>query len=134
MKPYFADTHYYVAVANPRDEFHPAAIEFSRSYRGAVITTEYVLVETGNFMARTGNRPAFAALIRDLRSDPQTFVIPSSTELFQSALRLYVEREDKEWSFTDCSSIRVMREHELRQALTGDHHFEQAGFEIVFKK
>ena len=35
---------------------------------------------------------------------------------------------DKEFSFTDCTSFVVMRERRLREALTTDRHFVQAGF------
>jgi predicted nucleic acid-binding protein len=35
---------------------------------------------------------------------------------------------DKSWSFTDCSSFRVMASLDLQKALTTDVHFEQAGF------
>jgi len=38
---------------------------------------------------------------------------------------------DKAFSFTDCTSFVVMKEHRLRTALTSDHHFAQAGFEVV---
>jgi predicted nucleic acid-binding protein len=48
--------------------------------------------------------------------------------LFDAGLELYSRRPDKEWSLTDCISFVVMEEHGLTEALTTDHHFEQAGF------
>jgi predicted nucleic acid-binding protein len=39
---------------------------------------------------------------------------------------------DKNWSFTDCISFIVMEQEGLIDALTGDHHFEQAGFNALF--
>jgi predicted nucleic acid-binding protein len=53
--------------------------------------------------------------------------------LFDQGFELYARRLDKDWSLTDCISFVVMREHGLTHALTGDHHFEQAGFRILLK-
>jgi predicted nucleic acid-binding protein len=45
---------------------------------------------------------------------------------------LYRQRADKHWSLTDCISFVVMEQEGLREALTGDRHFAQAGFAAVF--
>ena len=45
----------------------------------------------------------------------------------------FEQRSDKEWSLTDCLSFLVMRDEGITQALTGDHHFEQAGFTALLK-
>jgi len=39
----------------------------------------------------------------------------------------------KEWQLTDCISFIVMEDKEITEALTGDHHFEQAGFTALLK-
>lgn len=46
---------------------------------------------------------------------------------------LYVDCFYKQWSLTDCISFVVMRDGGLQDALTGDHHFEQAGFKALLK-
>jgi hypothetical protein len=46
---------------------------------------------------------------------------------------LYRQRADKDWSLTDCISFVVMRQRGLTEALTGDHHFEQAGFVALLR-
>ena len=43
------------------------------------------------------------------------------------------QRQDKDWSLTDCISFIVMRDRRIVEALTGDHHFEQAGFVALLK-
>lgn len=48
--------------------------------------------------------------------------------------RLYDARPDKSWSLTDCISFVVMAERDLTEPLTGDHHFDQAGFTALFKQ
>jgi uncharacterized protein len=46
---------------------------------------------------------------------------------------LYERRPDKSWSLTDCISFVVMQRDGISEALTGDHHFEQAGFVRLLK-
>ena len=48
-------------------------------------------------------------------------------------IQLFRQRPDKQWSLTDCISFVVMRRESITEALTGDHHFEQAGFVVLFK-
>jgi hypothetical protein len=55
-------------------------------------------------------------------------IVPPTQSLSDQGVELYSERPDKGWSLTDCISFIVMRHHGVTQALTGDHHFEQAGF------
>ena len=63
-----------------------------------------------------------------LRQSAACEIIPASRELFDRALDFYHQRHDKNWTLTDCTSFVVMRERNVTEALTGDKHFEQAGF------
>ena len=49
-------------------------------------------------------------------------------EAFHAARDFMLLHQDKDWSFVDCSSFVLMRRLDLRDALTTDHHFTQAGF------
>lgn len=65
--------------------------------------------------------------------DVRTAVIAAEQSLMDRGLQLYSARPDKDWSLTDCISYVVMQENGLTEALTGDYHFEQAGFVAVLK-
>ena len=71
--------------------------------------------------------------LNDLRNDESVEVIPISPKLFTKALKLYSSRLDKEWGMTDCISFVVMKDRKLTDALTTDHHFEQAGFKVLLR-
>ena len=75
----------------------------------------------------------FVGLLPHLQSDADARIIPASRELFQRGFEIFANRPDKEWSLTDCTSFVVMEEHGLADALTTDHHFEQAGFNVLLK-
>jgi hypothetical protein len=133
MNAVFADTSFYVAFVNPRDAMHAAAMDFVRRFCGKSVTTEYVLVEVGNWLARSGDRKVFLDLLRDLQADANTQVLAGNHALFEAGLSLYARRSDKNWSMTDCISFAVMQRLRLTDALTADHHFAQAGFKVLLK-
>lgn len=73
------------------------------------------------------------SLLKHLKSDPLIEIVPPTLALFDMGLALYADRPDKQWSLTDCISFVVMRQHGLSEALTGDHHFEQAGYRAMLR-
>lgn len=60
-------------------------------------------------------------------------IVSADQALFDRGVSLYNQRLDKMWSLTDCISFIIMQDHGLRDALTGDYHFEQAGFNVPMK-
>ena len=131
MKPVFADTSFYIALVSPCDVHHPDALAYMRNHRGRVMTTDYVLIEVGNWLSRTDDRPSFIALMRQLETDPDLTVVPGSRDLFEQGYELYKARPDKAWFLTDCISFVVMEQMGLSEALTADRHFGQAGFTVL---
>jgi predicted nucleic acid-binding protein len=78
-------------------------------------------------------RESFPRLLAALRADPACITLPATQDVFDAGVELYARRPDKAWSLTDCISFVVMQEHDIREALTGDRHFEQAGFIALLK-
>jgi predicted nucleic acid-binding protein len=128
MKATFADAFYFLALLNPKDKAHPAAVAAEAGMSGKLITTEHVLNEVGDALAHPVDRPSFLALLRTLANDTQVEIIPHSAELFAAGVAFFSQRMDKGWSLTDCISFHIMRERGVREALTGDVHYRQAGF------
>jgi len=99
--------------------------------RGEVVTTEWVLAEVADALAGSNSRRMVAPFLRDLARDPKVRIVRAGGEWFERGLQLYEQRSDKDWPLTDCISFALMKEEELTTALTGDHHFVQAGFEAL---
>jgi hypothetical protein len=129
----FADTGFYVALLNPRDQLHSIAMTASVAYKGEILTTEYILIELGNYLCAIARVP-FVRFCEELRRDTRTEIVRSSSGLFDRAIDLYDARKDKTWSVTDCSSFVMMRERNVIDALTFDRHFEQAGFRNLLER
>ena len=130
----FADTHYFVALLSSRDAAHAAAASWKPDAAGVeLITTSWVFVELADGMNLPAERDAVARLILRLRADPRTRVVPMSEEMLWRGFEVFRQRRDKAWSLTDCISFVVMSDEGITTALTGDHHFEQAGFTALLK-
>ncbi len=124
----FADAFFYVAFINRHDEHHARAMDWARSYRGQIVTTQWILTEVADAFASSHSRRHLRAGFDALAADPATRIIEVTPDHFARGLKLYDERPDKAWSLTDCISFVIMAEEDITEALTGDHHFEQAGF------
>jgi len=131
MRPVFADTFYFVACLNRVDQHHRKAVAFAAQLTGKIVTTWCVLTETADALAASNARTKVHAFISALESDPMVIVAAAEPELLWRGLRRYDERTDKSWSLTDCVSFVVMEDYDLADAVTGDHHFEQAGFRAL---
>jgi predicted nucleic acid-binding protein len=132
MKPIFADSFYYLALLNRHDLAHERAIEFSSSAMGPLVTTHWILVEVADALCRPKDRPKMMLLLELLGHESETDVLAVSNEQFQRGMELYAARPDKDWPLTDCISFVAMAELGITDALTGDRHFEQAGFRALF--
>ena len=133
MTPCFADTSYFVALLSPGDANHARAHEIAGQLRRSVLTSEYVIVEVGNFFRAPAARGRFKNFMSVVESDENTQIIPASSVLLRRAIELFVRRRDKTWSLTDCTSFVIMRDHRLTDALTSDRHFDQAGFVAMLR-
>ena len=133
MTKAFADTFYFLALLDSREERHPQAAAASRDPQLQLVTTEWVQTEFGDAYCHPQDRGDFVTLYRALVHHPRVKIVPADSVLFQRGVQFFERRLDKEWSLTDCLSFLVMGDEGITQALTGDHHFEQAGFTALLK-
>jgi predicted nucleic acid-binding protein len=133
MSERFADSFVFLAMLNPRDHKHTAAVLALNNSRDPLVTTAWVLTELADGLCPAKSRAVFISLEARLKSDSRFTIIPASAQLYDDGLDLYRQRPDKDWSLTDCISFLVMRQRGMVEALTGDRHFEQAGFVALLK-
>ena len=86
MKTTFADAFFFLALMNPRDAWHHAAVEASDGLPGPILTTQWVLVEVGDALANPRDRERFVTLLNLIVSDVRMQVVPASGDLFEAAL------------------------------------------------
>jgi predicted nucleic acid-binding protein len=129
----FADTFALIAWLNPRDEAHTQVTAYLDGFAGQLVTTEWVLVELADALSAPTARSQAVAFLQAVRSDPLFDIVGYDLVVYQAGFDLFAARPDKAWSLTDCISFAVMGQRRLAEALTADHHFEQAGFRALFK-
>jgi uncharacterized protein len=136
MKRVFADTGYWIALLNPRDDLHDKASAILQSYvPDQIVTSEMVLTEFLNSFSDRGPRlrEAAAKAVASLRGKGPIVVVPQTSQLFENAVKRYQEMADKSWSLTDCASFLIMEQKQITVALTHDSHFAQAGFQALLR-
>lgn len=133
MNAWFADSFYFLALRTREDESHDRAVGILKGLSNELVTTVWVLTEVADGLAPARNRAGFGRLLEVLRHNSSVTILPTDQAVFEEGVQLYVARPDKDWSLTDCISFVVMRERRITEALTGDHHFEQAGFTALLR-
>jgi predicted nucleic acid-binding protein len=127
----FADTSALYAAVNARDSHHRNAARLMRHLAqsgGAVVTSDYVVAETLNLAIARHGRIVADRLLQLFETSCVLRMEWIGPERFLSAKAFFRRHGDHDYSFTDCTSFVLMRELHIRDALTSDRHFAEAGF------
>ena len=129
----FVDTMFVLALINTRDQWHDQAQTLANRLTGIpLLTTDSVLLEIGNALARSYKAEAITIINNFLTAD-DVEIVRLTPPLFDRAWALYQEYHDKPWGLVDCISFIVMRDRQISDAATGDQHFVQAGFRALMR-
>ena len=138
MSDRFVDTSGWAAWLNRRELHHGLAVSIivqARRVPFRLVTTNYILSELVSVLTSPFRipRPQQIQFLIALRAANWVEAVHVNTALDAAAWQLWQSRSDKEWSLVDCASFVVMQQRGLTEALTTDHHFEQAGFVRLLK-
>lgn len=131
----FVDTSFLIARFNRGDRHHREALAFlsEQGEPGAdildLVLSDYVFDEiVTTLLFRGGRHEAAEASGRTILESESLGMLRVEPAVFDAAWTLFQERPDKRWSFTDCTSFVLMENLDIRQALTFDRTFREAGF------
>src|SRR5439155_15299320 len=111
--------------------YHRRSVELHRVRWQKIMTTDCLLLETGDACCAPQDHDDFVALYESLRIDPRVQIARLLPELLERGVALFRSRPDKNWPLTDRISFVVMEERGIGDALTADRHFVQAGFKAL---
>lgn len=134
MRKVFADTFYWVALINLKDQWRERALEVSRKLVDvSIVTSDEVLTETLNYFAESGEflRERAVKDVQAILLNQNVEIISCQHDKVLEAIEFYGKRLDKGYSLTDCISMLTMQSLNVQEILTHDNHFEQEGFKIL---
>lgn len=126
----FVDSSAFLALADSSDEYHDSAAHLQADLardRRRFVTTDYIVDEAVTLLLVRHSHAAAAEFLNTARRSQYLQLEWTTLERFDAAADLFTHHRDKEWSFTDCVSFTLMRELNIQDAFTTDHHFRQAG-------
>lgn len=124
------DASAFIALYDPSDSFHKAAIDFRDSfilnYRVELFTTNYVLSEALSHLTGLG-QDKLKSLINEIRN-PRELTLRITElwvgpETIEKALPIFYQYMAHDFSITDCTSFVLMEEHDIKCAFTFDSDF-----------
>ena len=130
----FVDTSGFYSLLVRRDDRHQQAsrlLREARRHKGRFVTTDYVLDETATLLKARGHGHLVPLLLETVFSSAACTVLWTDAERFRATCDFFLKHEDQAWSFTDCLSFVVMKHEHLRESLTKDTHFREAGFRLL---
>ena len=133
----FADTNFWIAIFDERDSLHEAATDaitlLPENCR--LVTSQTIFSEVLELFAKRSVfiKEEIIGFTADVIVDSSVILEPSTPKLFDDTIAYYRKHSDKEWGFVDCSSFVIMKRRGIKEALTYDKHFIQAGFKALLR-
>ncbi len=129
----FVDTSAWIALNDKNDQYHQKAaakgLEIKKQ-KIEMITSEYIIDESITLIRyRVSHRAAVVFGDSLLSSGIVNIVNITDADRFK-AWEIFKKYDDKELSFTDCTSFVLMKNLGISKAFAFDDHFKQTGLEI----
>jgi len=113
------------------DGYHSKAVQFIRALTTPLVTSTYVLDETVTLIKlHLGHRTA-VQFGEKLRKEQIAKLLRTTEQDENRAWQIFVQYQDKGFSFTDCTSFALMERLQIERAFAFDAHFRQYGRVVV---
>jgi uncharacterized protein len=128
----FVDTGAWYASLVPTDPDHTRAVQWLAANHSPFLTTDYVIDETLTLLRVRGERQRALLLGAKFFNQELAKIHKITSTDLTLAWEIFEQFDDKNWSFTDCTSKVVIEQLSIKVAFAFDHHFRQFGtIEVV---
>jgi predicted nucleic acid-binding protein len=131
MERLCVDTSGWFAYANKADPDHAAVGKVFREFDGRLSTSNFVFDETVSLcLYRLGHDTALkvGSVLLDTDTVDMIRVTPEDE---QAAWKLFRSRQDKRYSFTDCTSFSLLPRLGIATVVALDADFRTEGFHVL---
>jgi predicted nucleic acid-binding protein len=123
----FVDTGAWFAATVPSDPNHTHASRWLAGNAEPLLTTNYIVDETLTLLRARGERTRALRLGEGFFNSRVAEVYTLDETDIALAWEVFRRFDDKDWSFTDCTSKAVIERLGIQQAFVFDNHFRQFG-------
>lgn len=119
----FADSNFFISLANPEDNLHSKANEYSRAIeakKSPIVISNFIFLEVVTIISQRQNRLAAVKAGEELQSNPQIKIVMIDKDLQKSSWEIFQELLRKNISFVDCSIVAIMEAEGIKSLLTFD--------------
>lgn len=133
----FVDTSAFLALEDKDDRNYESAIEFRNHVRDGttpyrmLYTTNYILDETMTLIRTQLGHTAATSFGEGINSSKLVNILWIMPEINSDAWHIFKKYNDKDFSYTDCTSFAIMEREEIESVFAYDRHFAQYGFQSV---
>lgn len=129
--PVFVDTSGWFAFLNEADDANVEAVRAVGELDRKPVTSQYVFDELVTLVGRRRGHPAAVAAGNLLLDGTAVDLVHVTRADEEAAWHRFQAREDKRYSFTDCTSFVVMERLGIQHVLATDEDFQKEGFTDV---
>jgi uncharacterized protein len=129
MRKIFIDANYLLALNDPLDPAHDAALEISQEINSntQIILSTNILLEAITLISQRVSKKHANEVLDELRSGKYQIIHPSEDQILE-ADKLFKSLISKNISYSDCISFIILKNHNITHVITFDKHFKQQGF------
>jgi uncharacterized protein len=126
----FADTSFFIAGADERDQHHETALQLFAAVAGRrIVTTNHVRGEAWTTLRRKLWHGRAVEFLDGVSGDERhVHVVRVPEEVEDEALHWLRQHDEREYSFVDATSFAYMRAKGIQEVLAFDGDFAAAGF------
>ena len=118
----FADSSYFIAIADRRDQWHKRAVKISKKIDTELLVTNLVVAESVTAVGARGGGKAGLAVYEYISDNCEVVFV--TKDMLEDAMDIYL-KYDGTLSVADAVTVLVMKKRGIKEILSFDSDFDK---------